>query len=124
MEIIIYIYRSSQTPITTEDCKNVNRLTEKFLDSADEFPSEYYLEVSSPGLTRVLKKECDWEYALKKDIEIKLRETIDKKYFKIGTLLDFDEDKIFIESDGQKLEINRKNVKNAKLFINWGGKHE
>lgn len=42
-------------PITVDDCARVSRQVSEALDAADPIPGEYTLEVSSPGLDRVLR---------------------------------------------------------------------
>lgn len=46
----------SATAITLDDCEKVSRRVSEALDAADPIPGEYTLEVSSPGLDRVLRK--------------------------------------------------------------------
>jgi ribosome maturation factor RimP len=45
----------SAAGITVEDCERVSRAVSETLDGADPIPGEYTLEVSSPGLDRVLR---------------------------------------------------------------------
>lgn len=123
-KIIVYIYKKSKKPITTEDCEMINRLLEDYLDNLEGFPEKYYLEVSSPGLMRLLKKPCDWDYALYKDIEVRLREPINKKYKIIGNLLGWNMDVVILnvasEKGNEKIIIEKNNIKQARLFYNMG----
>ena len=50
----IFLY-SHKRPITLEDCENVTRSLNDFLDEI--IPVKYYLEVSSPGLERKFKSD-------------------------------------------------------------------
>ena len=43
--------------IDLEDCEKVNNEIMEKLDEADYIKDQYFLEVSSPGVERVLKKE-------------------------------------------------------------------
>lgn len=47
--------------VSLDDCATFSRALEARLDEADPIPESYYLEVSSPGLDRVLKRDRDYE---------------------------------------------------------------
>ncbi|MDV2687347.1 ribosome maturation factor RimP, partial [Alkalihalophilus lindianensis] len=80
-----------------EDCGLVSeRLSEK-LDDVDPIPHNYFLEVSSPGAERPLKKQKDFERAIGKNIFIKTYEPIDGEKSFEGTLLEFDGQFVKIE---------------------------
>src|SRR5215471_18240775 len=49
----LYIDRSDG--VTIEDCEQVSRAVSTVLDAEDPIPGQYTLEVSSPGLDRVLR---------------------------------------------------------------------
>lgn len=56
--------------ITIQDCKNVSRHILRALDSDDIFEGQYTLEVSSPGVERVLKRKEHYVWAIGKFIEV------------------------------------------------------
>ena len=57
----VYLF-SYDHPVTLEDCENVTRSMEDFLDEL--IPCKYYLEVSSPGLERKFKSEIIRTYGI------------------------------------------------------------
>lgn len=57
--------------VPIERCVSISREVETLLDAADAMPGAYQLEVSSPGLDRVLGREKDFIAAI--DQEVKLR---------------------------------------------------
>lgn len=65
--------------ISTDDCELVSRWLSNELDEKDPIEQNYYLEVSSPGLDRVLIKEKDYERFKGKPVEIRLYKAIDGK---------------------------------------------
>lgn len=89
------------------------------MDEADYIDKQYFLEVSSPGIERVLKKDKHLKQNLGSEIEIKLFRTIDKKKSLEGTLEKFDEEKIYIKIDEDEKEINRKDIAQIKTKYNW-----
>ena len=62
-------------------------LSEK-LDEIDPIPHNYFLEVSSPGAERPIKKEKDFQKAIGKNVLIKTYEPIDGEKKFEGKLLD------------------------------------
>ncbi len=58
---ILRIYIDKDGGVTIGDCERVSREVERILDVEDSIDHPYTLEVSSPGLTRNLKKKSDFE---------------------------------------------------------------
>ena len=80
----------------------------------------YFLEVSSTGVERILRKDKHLQGAIGKQIEVKLFKPIEKQKEYVGTLQSFDEEKIEIELENkEKIEIERKNISQMKLKYNW-----
>ena len=66
------VYVDKENGINIDDCVLVSRNLEEKLDEADFIEEAYILEVSSPGLTRPLKKEKDFLRNIGKRVEVKL----------------------------------------------------
>ena len=109
------VYIDKEGGVTIEDCQNVSRAFNEILDKEDYIDSEYIFEVSSPGLTRPLKKERDYEKSIGRLIEIKLYSAVDGVKEAEGILKAFDKDTITIEINGQDKNIERKNLS----LIRW-----
>lgn len=83
--------------VDIEECGIVSeRLSEK-LDEIDPIPHNYYLEVSSPGAERPLKKKADFEKAVGKNVFVKTYEPIDGEKIFEGILKEFDGTDLFVE---------------------------
>ena len=83
------IYIDKESGVDIEDCGLVSeRLSEK-LDEIDAITQNYFLEVSSPGAERPLKKASDFEKAIGKNVFIKTYEPIDGEKGFEGTLLEY-----------------------------------
>lgn len=115
----IYLY-SHKRPITLDDCENVTRSLNDFLDEI--IPVKYYLEVSSPGLERKFKSDKEFEIFKNKRISIKLKTPLEgetERIFK-GEILDWSDTEgltIFRFDDGQELHIPKSNIQSAKLYV-------
>ena len=73
-----------------EDCQSLSEKLEKLLDERDVIPEQYILEVSSPGLDRVLKKPRDFERERGKQVDVSLYEPLDGEKVIVGTLDGYD----------------------------------
>lgn len=106
--------------VTLEDCENVTRSLNDFLDEL--IPCKYYLEVSSPGLERKLKSDREYLLFRGKNIIIKLKSGIgenEEKVFK-ATILDFSETeglKVLKLEDKNEYTIKKEKIHSAKLYI-------
>ena len=112
---ILRIVIDNENGISLEDCEKVNNEITDLLDEADYIKEQYFLEVSSPGIERVLRK--DWQ--LRKYIDNKVQLNLFKKDengFKeyIGYLKKVEDDYLIIQLDEKEYEVRRKNISQAK----------
>jgi len=115
------VYIDKDTGVDIEDCGLVSeRLSEK-LDEIDPIPHNYFLEVSSPGAERPLKKEKDFEKAIGKNVFIKTYEPINGEKSFEGTLVEFDGQHLKIEvkikTRKKSVDIPYEKVANARLAV-------
>lgn len=109
--------------IDIEECGMVSeRLSEK-LDELDPITHNYFLEVSSPGAERPLKKKQDFEKAIGKNIFIKTFEPLNgEKQFE-GVLVDFDGNivsvEIKIKTRKTIVTIPYEKIANARLAVSF-----
>lgn len=103
--------------IDLNDCEKVNDEINELLDTADYIKEQYFLEVSSPGVERILRKDKHLKASIGKDINIKLFKKDEKgnKEYQ-GTLEKFDDENIYLENE---VIIERKNIAQIKTVYNW-----
>lgn len=139
----IFIEKESGS-IDLNDCEKVNDAINDLLDSADYIKDQYFLEVSSTGLEKVLRKDKHLQDNIGNQIQIKLFKPIemtktkeiiepnqkskgkknknkDNKIKEIqGKLDSFNEKQIAIElEDNQMLNIERNNISLIKTVFDW-----
>ena len=107
--------------IDLNDCeKENNEITDK-LDQADYIKEQYFLEVSSPGIERTLKKDKHLEKNIGKEVNIKLFKKDEngiKEYQ--GILKNFDTENITIETQtNEEKQIQRKSIAQIKTVYEW-----
>ena len=66
------IFIDNDKGISLDDCEKVSNEINEILDKADYIKEQYYLEVSSPGIERVLRKDKHLEQNIGEQINIKL----------------------------------------------------
>ena len=112
-------YIDKEGGVTIDDCENVSRRFSDVLDEADLIKDAYILEVSSPGLGRVLKKDRHLEKSIGQDVEIKTYKPIDKVKEFAGTLKSFDKDSITIATDGNEITFARNDIAVIRLALDF-----
>lgn len=117
------VFIDKENGIDIEECGLVSEKLGEKLDELDPIPHNYFLEVSSPGAERPLKKEKDIMNAIGKNIYVKTYEPIhDRKEFE-GQLLDFDGETIFlsvkIKTVKKTFEIPYAKVASARLAVSF-----
>lgn len=103
--------------IDLNDCEKVNDAINDMLDAADYIKEQYFLEVSSPGIERVLRKEQHLKQNIGNEISIKLfqKDENGKKEYQ-GILKGFDNEKVELENG---VTIERKKIAQIKTIYNW-----
>ena len=115
----IFIEKENDT-ITLDDCEKVNDLINPILDEKDIIKDQYYLEVSSTGIEKNLRKLEHYEKALNKEIQVKLFKKDDDGKKEIqGFLKKVNPDEITIEKNGKNVKVAINNITQAKTIYNW-----
>lgn len=118
-EYYLRIYIDKESGIDLNDCEKVSNEINEILDKADYIKEQCYLEVSSPGIERKLRKDKHLEQNISKNVEIKLfkKDNNGKKEY-TGKLKAFNQEEIIIETD-KEIAIERKNIAQIKTIYEW-----
>lgn len=107
-----YIYNENGIDVT--DCEKVSGFLDEKLDELDLINKSYYLEVSSPDLSRPLKTDRDLERNKEEQLEIKLK---NGEVF-IGKIKEIREkDLVFSLEDNEEKLVKKDDVKTIKIKI-------
>lgn len=119
------VFIDKEGGIDIEECAFVSEQLSEQLDAMnpDPIPQAYFLEVSSPGAERPLKKEKDYEQAVGEYIHVSLYQAVDgEKQFE-GTLKSVDENQLTltvkIKTRVKDYTFERKNIAKARLAIQF-----
>lgn len=105
--------------INIQDCEKVNDAINDVLDQADIIKDQYYLEVSSPGLERVLRKEEHFLAQIGKKVNINLFKPIEKKKEFQGILKEYNGISVIIETEENNVEFNLKDIALIKTVFDF-----
>ena len=112
---ILRIVIDSEHGISLDDCEKVNNEIKEIIDEANPIEEQYFLEISSPGIERLLRK--DWQLKKFKGAEVNIKlfkkdENGKKEY--TGILGDITEKTLDVEAEGEKITIDRTIISQVK----------
>ncbi len=113
--------------IDLNDCEKVNDGINDLLDEASYMKEQYFLEVSSTGIEKVLRKDKHLEDNIGNNVQVNLFKPVEllgKKLKEVqGMLKSFDKDTITLQIDNEKEEveipIQRKDISQIKTVFDW-----
>ncbi|MBN8199629.1 MULTISPECIES: ribosome maturation factor RimP [Bacillaceae] len=115
------VFIDKETGVDIEECGMVSEKLSEKLDAEDPIPYNYFLEVSSPGAERPLKKDSDFVKAVGKNVFVKTYEPIDGEKTFEGVLTQFDGETVTVEvkikTRKKRIEIPYEKVANARLAV-------
>lgn len=106
-DYFLRIFIDKENGVDIEDCGNVSERVSVVLDEVDPITHNYFLEVSSPGAERPLKKESDWLKAIGKNVYIKTYEPIENNKVFEGVLTSYDGEFVTVD---MKIKTRTKQV--------------
>ena len=105
--------------ISLEDCEKVNNEIEELLDTADYIKEQYFLEVSSTGVEKIIRKEKHLKENVGEYVTVNLFKPVNGSKEFIGMLKKFDDETIYIDINGEIVELERKNIALIKKYYDW-----
>ncbi len=105
--------------VSIERCAAIARELSTLLDAADFMPGAYRLEVSSPGLDRVLAREKDFEAAVTKEIRVQTRRPVEGRKRYRGRLMAFEAGVLKMNVDGDLALIPFDEVEKANTIYEF-----
>jgi ribosome maturation factor RimP len=112
------IYIDKEGGISLDDCQVVSEKLSSALDEVDPIPYSYFLEVSSPGLDRPLKREKDFVKYKGSVVEVRLFAPYNGKKVYKGELVGMIDNRIVImQEDGNQIDFERDKVALVRLAL-------
>jgi ribosome maturation factor RimP len=112
---VLRVYIDRSEGITVEDCAAVSHQISGILDVEEPIKGKYSLEVSSPGLDRLLLKLEHFEKYIGSDVKVWLKVKIDGRGRLTGKILKIKEQEIYIEDTEKEYCLTLGMIDKAKL---------
>lgn len=116
---ILRVYIDTEHGVTVDECADVSRQVSAVLDVEDPIQGLYNLEVSSPGMDRLLFKPEHYQAYLGEQINLRLNMPVENRRNFKGNLNACDGNIITLEVDNQVFEVALSNVARANLVPNF-----
>ena len=114
------IYIDKPEGVDLNDCERYHRAIQPQLESYDYD----FLEISSPGIDRPLKKDRDFERALGMEVELRLFKAVDSQKEFTGELTGYDKDNVTLLIAGEEKSFARKAASLIKPVVDMDGVQE
>jgi len=114
-ENYLRIYIDSSNGISLEDCEKTSRGISEILDVEDPITDSYCLEVSSPGIERILYNDNHLEKYIGQNVLVNLNSLYEGVKKLEGNLLGFSDVQIEIQYDGDNISIPREKISIVSL---------
>jgi ribosome maturation factor RimP len=111
------IFVDKEGGIDIDDCGRISEYVSEQLDKNDPISDAYFLEVSSPGAERPLKKQEDVQKAVGKHVFLTTYEPISGAKEFEGLLLSFDGENAVVRTGKKEYTIPYTKVASARLAI-------
>jgi ribosome maturation factor RimP len=116
---VLRLYIDKERGVTLDDCAQVSRELGDVMDSRDLIPHSYVLEVSSPGLNRPLRKKQHFLRVVGKKIKVRSCVPVQDRRNFTGTLIEFRDDTVFMDSNGARIALRRADIEKANLVYEY-----
>ena len=112
------LYIDKEGGVGIDDCEAFSVTFDKEFDE-NLIKTNYCLEVSSPGVDRVLKKEREFLYYTGREVEVKLYSAIDGVKEFTAQLLGFENDTVKLLFSGEEIEIPKSKAVYVRLAFKF-----
>ncbi len=118
---ILRIFIDKEGGVDLNDCQKVSEEAGELLDREDLIPTNYMLEVSSPGLDRVLKKKRDFIRYTGQNVDVKLFAPIAGKKEFTARLEGLDEEgRLLLRGeDGNRMTLEQEKTAQVRLHFSF-----
>ena len=112
---VLRLYIDSDVGISLEDCERVSRAVSETLDAADPIPGHYTLEVSSPGLDRVLRTQDHFARFAGERVKLEMMQPVEGRKRFAGRLARVGRGEITLEFEGGAITLPIEDIHKARL---------
>ncbi len=115
--LVFRVFIDHADGVTHDTCRAASNVIGPVMEQNELITQFYYLEVSSPGLDRIIKKDKDFIRFAGSKIKVRTLEPIDGQKSFVGILKGLDNDGISLDMEGKTVVIPKAKTKQARLVI-------
>ncbi len=118
---ILRVYIDHENGVGVDDCARCSHEISGLLEVEDPIKSAYVLEVSSPGMDRVLFNAEQFALYIGENVQVKLAQPVDGARNIKGTIKAVDDGQIVVANEVKDYGFEMNNVMKARLKPSFGG---
>lgn len=115
---LLRLYIDSPDGVGLEDCTRVSHQVSGVLDVEEPIAGQYTLEVSSPGLDRLLVKPQDFQRFAGQLVKVRLHALLEGRRKIVGVLKGMEQEHVVVEEDGKEWRLALHDIDQARLVPN------
>jgi ribosome maturation factor RimP len=112
---LLRIYVERDAGVSVDLCAEVSRYVSDLLDVEEILPSAYTLEVSSPGMDRLLFKGKQYPAHVGERLDVRLNYPFEGRKKIVGTLAGLEDDSVVLQVDDEEYLLPLENVQKARI---------
>lgn len=112
---LLRVFVEREGGVTVEDCERVSHQISGLLDVEDPIPGEYVLEVSSPGLDRLLFDRSHFERFVGSQVDVRLDRKLEGRRRFQGRLTAVEGDDVSLELEGESVSLPLEAIDKARV---------
>jgi ribosome maturation factor RimP len=106
--------------INVDLCAEVSRSVSDLLDVEEVMPSAYTLEVSSPGMDRLLFRESQYIESIGEKLEVRLNFPFEGRKKIVGLLAGIEDRSVLLQEAEEEYLLPLENIQKARIVPNFG----
>lgn len=118
-DYVLRITIDSDEGITIDDCERFHRAIDPVIDEDDPIENSYKLEVSSPGVERVLTRPEHFEAMKGAEVEIRLFSAVNGSKIHRGILKGYSDGDVIAEENGEDTVFPKAAVSKVQTVFEW-----
>jgi ribosome maturation factor RimP len=116
---LLRVFIDKPDGISVDDCEAVSAQVADLIEVHELLKDSYTLEVSSPGMDRILFKPSQWPQYLGEGVQVRLRSPVAGKRRVTGKLLAADGDAATVEDETGPVRLPFSAIERARLVPDW-----
>ncbi len=113
------VFIDREEGVNIDDCEVISRSLGALLDEKDCIGSNYFLEVSSPGIERNLRHDEHFQSAVGQSVKIKLYKQVGDLKEVEGELIAAEHDKLTVDAQNGPIDVEKKNIAKANILFEF-----